>query len=167
MKTIEMYKVKPYGKILVFTILCLLALLSAPVFAAVIKATPDRDPVRMDETFNLVFSSEESVDDDPDFGPLGKDFDIIGQNQGSQMNFINGKLSKKQEWTLTLSPKHPGPIQIPPIAFGRDRSLPASVTVLDSAAASPSSPGGTGDDVEINWKWRRTRKTLMCRRRSF
>jgi hypothetical protein len=122
--------------------LCLL--LAGPAMAATIKATPDRDPVRMEESFNLVFSSEESVDDDPDFGPLAKDFEILGQNQGSQVSIVNGKMSRKQEWTVTLSPKHTGTVAIPPVAFGKDRSQPASVTVQEAETAAPSAGGGTG-----------------------
>ena len=124
-------------------------LVSAPLQAAVIKATPDRDPVRMNETFNLVFSSEKSVDDEPDFRPLAEDFEILGQNQGSQFSIVNGKISRKQEWTLTLSPKRPGAIPIPSIAFGSDHGQPGTMTVLDSGAASPSIPRGTADDEEI------------------
>ncbi len=128
-------------------LLCLLLLLAGPAFAATIKVTPDRDPVRMDETFNLVFSSGESVDDDPDFSPLAEDFNILSRNQSSQVSIVNGKMSKTQEWTLSLSPKRTGAIPIPPIAFGNDRSQPASVTVLESGAAKPSTGGG--DDAEL------------------
>jgi len=122
--------------------LCLLLLLAPAAFAAAIKATPDRNPVRMDESFSVVFSSEDSVDGDPDFSPLAKDFEILGQNQGSQVSIVNGKMSRKQEWTLTLSPKHTGAIPIPPIAFGKDRSAAASVTVQEAESAA-SAPGGS------------------------
>ena len=130
-------------------LLCLMLIISAPLQAAVIKAVPDRDPVRMDETFNLVFSSEESVDDDPDFAPLAEDFEILGQNKGSQVSIVNGKISKKQQWTLSLSPKRAGPIPIPSIAFGSDRSQAGSVTVLGAGSANPSLPGTAANDEEI------------------
>ncbi|MFM8330862.1 MAG: BatD family protein [Candidatus Methylumidiphilus sp.] len=126
--------------------LCCWVLFAHPVLAATIKATPDRDPVRVDETFNLVFSTAEDVDDDPDFSPLADDFDIVSQNQGSQTSIINGKISQRQEWTLTLSPKRAGRLTIPPIAFGSDRSPAASVTVVDGGAAAP--PGGD-DHAEL------------------
>ncbi len=136
------------GRFLFFLFLWLLFMVT-PVQAAVIKSVPDRDPVRMNETFNLVFSSEESVDDDPDFGPLAKDFELLGQNQGSQLSIVNGKMSKKQEWTLTLSPKRPGAIPIPSIAFGSDHSQASMVTVIDAGNATAPIPGGTTDDPEI------------------
>ena len=134
----------------VFALLSLLLFVSAPLQAAVVKATPDRDPVRLNETFNLVFSSEDSVDGDPDFGPLAQDFDLLGQNQGSQVSIVNGKFSKKQEWTLTLSPKRAGSIPIPAIAFGSDSSQPSSVTVLGAGATvPPTGNGGADDESEI------------------
>ena len=132
-----------------FVLFCLLYLITFPLQAAVIKATPDRDPVGMNETFNLVFSSEGSVDDNPDFDPLSKDFEILGQNQNSQFSIANGKMSRVQEWTLTLSPKRTGAIPIPSIAFGKDRSQPGAVTVIEPGAASPSKPRGTTDEEEI------------------
>ena len=130
-------------------LLCLMLFISTPALATVIKAMPDRDPVRMNESFSVVFSSEESVDGDPDFSPLAEDFEILGQNQGSQISIVNGKMSNKQEWTLTLSPKRTGAIPIPAIAFGSDSSQPGRVSVIDSSAAKPSTAGGTSNDEEI------------------
>ncbi|MDD5033994.1 MAG: BatD family protein [Methylococcaceae bacterium] len=129
-------------------IVCLLlAFLSSPVLAAVIKVTPDRDPVRMDESFNLAFSSDESPDGDPDFNPLRKDFEILAQDSGSQVSIVNGKMSRKEEWTLTLSPKRAGAIPIPAISFGSDHSQPTSITVLDAASATPSA--GEDESAEV------------------
>jgi hypothetical protein len=126
----------------VFTLvlLGLLFTLAGPAYAAVITATPDRDPAHLDEPFTLVFSSNEGVDDDPDFSPLKKDFDILGQNQSSQISIVNGKMSNKKEWTLTLSPKRAGTIPIPPVAFGKDRSLALNITVKEAESAAPA-PG--------------------------
>lgn len=127
---------------------CLLVWLPGLAWAAEIKAEPDREPVRMNETFNLVFSSDHSVDGDPDFSPLAENFEILGQNQGSQFSIMNGKLSRKQEWTLTLAPKRAGAFVIPPVAFGSDRSQPARITVLEASAPLPA-PGAAGDAAEV------------------
>ena len=131
-----------------FGLLGLMLMFSIPAQAAVIKANPDRNPVQMNETFNLVFSSEERVDDDPDFSPLNEDFEIISQNQGSQVSIVNGKMSNKQEWTLTLSPKRTGTLQIPSIAFGSDRSQAININVSANSDASPSSSASNAPDDE-------------------
>jgi hypothetical protein len=127
--------------------LCIMLFISAPALSAVIKVAPDRDPVKMDESFSLVFSSEESVDDEPDFSPLAEDFEIIGQNQNSQFSVTNMKMTKKQEWTLTLSPKRTGRLAIPSISFGKDRSQATKVTVLDADANMPSVGKSGGDEA--------------------
>ncbi len=128
-----------------FLLTCLSGLWSGQALAAVITVTPERDPVHMDESFSLVFSSEEGVDDDPDFRPLQENFEILGQNEGNQVSIVNGKMSRKHEWTLTLMPKRTGAVAIPPIAFGKDRSPPARITVLDAGAGAPA----PGEDDEI------------------
>jgi hypothetical protein len=131
-------------------LLTLLTLLCGPVLAATIQVSPDRNPVRLDETFNLVFSAEGSPDDEPDFRPLQESFEILSQSQGSQMSIVNGRFSRKTEWTLTVTAKRAGTLTIPAIAFGRDRSAPASITVEDAPAASSSGGDRTaGEDVML------------------
>lgn len=124
--------------ILWFSLSC--ALLGAPVaaFAAVIQAMPDRDPVRVGESFSLTFVSEENPDGDPDFSPLEQDFEILGQSQNSQVSIVDGKMTRKQEWVLTLMPKRAGTIPIPSVAFGADRSQAAALVALDAAIPTPA-----------------------------
>lgn len=129
------------------TAILLLCLFSLPSLAAVIKVTPDRNPVALNETFNLVFSAEESPDDDPDFSPLQKDFEILSQSHGSQTSIINGSMSRKTEWTLVLTPKRAGTLLIPSIAFGDDHSDAATVTV--TAPAPTAQAPGTNADSEL------------------
>jgi len=129
-------------------VLFCLAFLSAPAFAAVIKVTPDHEPVQVDESFNLEFSSEESVDDDPNFSPLAKDFEIQGQSRNSSLSIVNGKMTRQQKWVVSVIPKRAGNIPIPAIAFGSDLSVPASVTVQAAGSAAPT-PGGGGREGEF------------------
>jgi len=119
----------------------LLGLHASPILAAVISVTPDRNPVRMDESFALIFSADKKPDDDPDFRPLEKDFDILSQSQNSQISVINGHYSKKTEWTLTVTAKRAGTLTIPTIAFGDDHSEPVAVVVEDAAPTA----GGEAD----------------------
>ena len=113
-----------------------LLLLSFAVNAADISVISDRDPVSMDESFNLVFSTTDEVDNDPDFKPLEKDFEILGTQKTSQFSFINGKTSRENIWYVTLLAKHAGDITIPSIAFGKDRSRPIRLTVKESGVDS-------------------------------
>jgi hypothetical protein len=121
----------------------LLALFAVPGLAAVISVTPDRNPVRMDESFNLIFSADEKPDDDPDFRPLEKDLEILSQSQSSQISVVNGRFSRRTEWTLTVAAKRTGTLNIPPIPFGNDRSEPVAIVV----DAAPGAANGAGSDL--------------------
>jgi hypothetical protein len=136
----------PTGPVFLALVCLLLWFATAAHAASVIKATPDLNPVRMDDTFELVFSSEDSVDDDPDFSPLREDFEVFGQNQSSEFSIVNGHSNRTRRWTVTLSPKRAGNLTIPSIAFGGDHSPPVNLTVLEANAAAG---GADADDAEL------------------
>ncbi|HYE36724.1 BatD family protein [Methylocaldum sp.] len=112
--------------------------------AAAISVTADRNPAPLQESFTLVFSAEKAPDDDPDFSPLEKDFDVLGQAQSSQMSFGNNGFSRRTEWQVTVMAKREGALTVPPIAFGADRSEPLTVQVVRSA---PSATTGNGEEL--------------------
>lgn len=106
-------------------------------WASSITATVDRDPVRLDESFTLVFDVDGPVDSDPDFRSLERDFDILHRSQSTNMNFSNGQVSNTKQWTLVLMPKRLGELAIPSIPFGKDRSPMLRVTVISAQHAQP------------------------------
>ena len=110
---------------------------SANSWAATITAMVDRDPVRLDESFTLVFDAEGSVDADPDFRLLERDFDVLHRSQSTNMSFINGQVSNTRQWTLVLMPKRLGELVIPSVSFGSDRSPMLRVTVISAQHAQP------------------------------
>ena len=114
----------------------LLLLVALPAAAATIEVTPDRNPVPPGESFRLVFSAHGSVDDDPDFTPLQKDFDILSQGRSSQVNIVNGSFSRVTQWTLELMPKQAGELTVPAIHFGTDVSPEIKVSVGGGTATA-------------------------------
>jgi hypothetical protein len=119
-------------------------LYAGPIFAARIEVSLDRNPVPLGESFTLTFSADETPDGDPDFSPLQKDFEILGQSQSNQFSLNNGHASRSIEWQLTVMAKQAGKLDIPSIAFGEDRSAPFSVTILQGAAGR-----NTAADAEV------------------
>ena len=113
--------------------------------AATITVQPDRNPVSLNESFSLTFTAHGSVDDDPDFGPLKENFQILGQSKGSQINIINGHFSRLTRWTLEVMAKRAGALAIPPIHFGGDTSAAGSVTVTRTATAQAGSGSHSRD----------------------
>jgi hypothetical protein len=127
----------------------LLLLLAGPALSARIEVSLDRNPVPQNESFTLIFSAGESPDGDPDFSPLEQNFEILGQNQSTQFSFNNGHASRSIEWRLSVMAKKTGTLDIPPIAFGADRSEPFSVTVTPGRTGGKAAEGGGEIFMEV------------------
>lgn len=108
--------------------------------AADIQVKVDRDPVKLDESFHIVFTATEQANDDPDFTPLRRDFDIRSQGQTSRISVVNGQYSRQTQWTLAVMAKRPGDLTIPSIAFGKDRS-PAQGLRVEAGGGASAAPG--------------------------
>jgi len=117
-----------------FFLLLLLNLVPGNVFAAQISVSFDRNPVSLDESFQIIFTANDTPDNDPDFGPLEQDFEILGQSQSSNSSWINGQSSKTIQWTVNVMAKHPGSLVVPAVKFGDDVSQPASILVTQATA---------------------------------
>lgn len=106
------------------------------VFAANIQVKIDRNPVNIQESFQLIFTADGDPDDDPDFSPLKNDFDILNQAKEQSTQIINWKRSKRIQWTLTVMAKRTGSLVVPAIYFGKDNSLITAVVVTDTPQQS-------------------------------
>ena len=120
-----------------FCLLILGVFLLAPqtAFAAQIDVSLDRNPVSLDESFEIIFTAAGSPDGAPDFSPLEQDFEILSQSQSSNSSWVNGQSSKTIQWTLNVMAKHPGSLIIPPVQFGNDVSQTASILVTQGTAS--------------------------------
>lgn len=123
----------------VFSLLFCGLLLSSVVQAADIRVRIDRSQVEVNETFTLTFESSEAVDDDPDFSPLEKDFQVLNQSTSSNISIINGQYTRNQRWSVTLMALREGNITIPSINFGSDVSPPYKISIQ---AVQQSTAGG-------------------------
>jgi hypothetical protein len=119
---------------LVFFLLLLLILAPQSTFAADINVSVDRNPVSLDDSFQITFTATESPDDDPDFSPLEQDFSILSQSNSSSSSWINGKSSKTIQWTLNVMAKQTGDLVIPSVKFGHDVSQSSAILVTETTA---------------------------------
>ncbi len=119
-----------------FSLSCfiLLMCLFETAFATQITASVERNPVAINASFKLLFSASESPDDDPDFSPLEKDFEILNQQTSSRSSWGTGGFSKIVSWNLDVMAKQVGSLTIPAINFGDDQSNPIPLKVLASSA---------------------------------
>ena len=128
------------------TLLLLIALtciaFNAAANAANIIVTTSRNPVALDDSFHLVYEADSSVDDDPDFAPVYKDFDVLSSSQSTNMRSVNGSWSLKKTWDLAVIAKNIGTFTIPPISFGKDTSPAIQVKVSNSSSPNSVAPQG-------------------------
>jgi len=113
--------------------------------AANITARLSHNPVSLDESFHLIYEADSSVDDDPDFSILTKNFEILSSSQSTNMRSVNGSWSLKKSWDLALISKQAGVFTIPSVPFGKDSSPAVRVTVKPST--SNNTQGTSGKDA--------------------
>ena len=113
---------------------------------AAVDVRVDRDPVAIDESFQITFSSSEAIDGAPDFGPLEKDFEILAQNQSNNIQVVNGRVTRSQIWVIEVMPKRTGTLTLPPIRFGAQSTEAQPITVKQLADLPDQKPQ---DDVFI------------------
>ncbi len=111
-------------------------------YAARLKVTLDRDVVSLNDSFTIFFQAVGSVDDDPDFSPLEKDFSIIGKQKRSNFSIINGKRNSNAEWLVEVTANRDGVLQIPAINFGKDQSPSTQVRVKNAPVLAPLKQSG-------------------------
>jgi len=104
--------------------------------AAEVQVAIDRNPVQVNESFQLVFSLDTNPDHDPDFSVLQKHFLILGNNRSNSISIINGQYKRSVKWSLKLMAKQVGEFTIPAIRFDRERSKPFQITVKPSSLTS-------------------------------
>lgn len=124
------------------TLLLIGLLLQSPaILAAQISVSVDRNPVALNESFQLVYLARESVDDDPDFSPLEDVLDIVNRSQSSNISYINGEYNNSKTWTLTVMAKRVGSFELPAISFGSDVSDHLKLTVTEASQPSQQQSG--------------------------
>ena len=133
-------------KLIIVLILAFCQLAHAEILVSV-----DRDPVVADESFQLIFESDENINDTPDFSPLNKSFTVLNSSTSNNTQIINGKVSHSQKWILTVLANKTGMLRVPPISFGNELSEPRTIKVLASAPASSNNvKGDIYIDVDVS-----------------
>jgi len=121
--------------------------LFAEVAGAVITVSIDRNPVHLNESFQIYFEADSSVDEDPDFSSLQQFFSILNSSQSSNISVINGNYKRSIKWTLQAMPREAGTFTVPAIRFGNEKSRPFEVKV--NPARQSSTPGDDGLIFEL------------------
>lgn len=122
--------------------LVLLNFAPTTAFSAQISVSFDRNPVSLADSFQIIFTADDTPDNDPDFTPLEQDFEILGQSQSSNSSWVNGQSSKTIQWTLNVMAKHPGELLVPAVMFGKEASTAAHILVTEGATTKAIDANG-------------------------
>jgi hypothetical protein len=121
----------------------LLCLCTSHLLAAV-NVFVDRNEINLNESFNIRFEIDASVNVNPDFSPLERNFEILSRSQSTSVNMINNSYRASTHWTLDVMAKKAGSLEIPPIEFGNDFSQKKTISIKDAA---PGQSGGTAEEI--------------------
>lgn len=108
---------------------------------AALNASLERERISSSETVQLLVETDRRVSGWLDTRDLENDFDILGNVSGSQVNIINGQITSKTTWTITLSPRRSGTLTIPSLEIAGERSNPLTLQVDDTPSADTGDPG--------------------------
>jgi hypothetical protein len=131
----NMRKISFINLLILLGVLC--SFMSNQAFAEV-NVTIDRNLVRLNESFQLVFEADSSPDEDPDFSALEPYFVVLNRSQSNNISIINGNYQRNIKWVLQVMPKLVGDFVIPAIPFGTDKTKPFQITV------KPANQAGSG-----------------------
>ncbi|MFT4563739.1 MAG: hypothetical protein ACI9BW_003497 [Gammaproteobacteria bacterium] len=115
-----------------FSIFLILAVLIPRAFAIEVRLAVEPPVAIANESFRLIFKADGSVDAEPSFNELNGVLDILGRNRQTSIQWINGKNTQSTTWVLDVIALNTGPVAIPSVAFGSDRSAAHTIEVAPS-----------------------------------
>jgi len=139
------------------TFIFLLLLLSAPMraLAGSITANVDQTQFESGEEVTLTVEVEGSLDGDPDLGNMA-DFQVGGRSQSTQVQIINGSMTKRSVYTFSLLPQKNGALTIPPVVAQidgkKEQTLPIAITAgggQNNTSPGASRPNGQTSEPDL------------------
>ena len=128
-----------------YVFFALLMLAAAPVSAAGLTASVDKNELPQGETLTLTLTYDGGqTNEQPQLDALNRDFNIFSVGSSFQHNYINGKISQKQQWQAVLLPKHEGELTIPSIKLGKLASNPLTIKVVKASPKNLNQNSDTG-----------------------
>lgn len=124
--------------------LLLASLLSSAVTQAALSVSIDRPRISMGETARLTLSSDGGEDPaDADLTALLEHFEILQRSSSMSTQIINGRQSREQQLVLEVTPRHTGPVTLPPFVVDGVQSNALSLEI------TPEPEIAAGDDIVL------------------
>ena len=110
-------------------LLALFMLAASSASSAAVHAQLDRDTARDGDTVTLSIEHDASQSGEPDLSPLRKDFQVLGTSASTEVNVVNGSMSRRNRWLVQLQPLHTGTLEIPSITVGQEHTAALELRV--------------------------------------
>lgn len=129
-------------------LLCLLLAWPLSSLAAT-RAWLEQSQVSLGQAVTLNVETD-AVSATPDLTPLMRDFEVEGQSESRSVQLVNGRMSSRTTFALTLRPRRAGTLAIPALQVGNERSVPLVLEVTATATASAASNGLVFVETEVD-----------------
>ncbi len=135
-------------KKLFYVLVFSLSALQASTAMAALNVTVDRNPVNIEDTFEITIEATESINGEPELDKLKQNFDILRISQSSSRQISSSGTRYSFKRILTARAKQAGVITIPVLQWSKLTSSPLSLKVLP--AGKRSSAVGSDFYVELS-----------------
>ncbi|RKZ99653.1 MAG: hypothetical protein DRQ47_10680, partial [Gammaproteobacteria bacterium] len=134
--------------------LIIILLMQSLVINGEVASTIDRNPVRVNETFELTLHMDTAPISRPPLEGLPPEFEIVRSSSFYQRNSINGKTTVQAGWHFTIKAIEEGVYTIP--GFEVDGDLTDSILLKVLPPVSKTDVAGQQDAIrltaEVNYK---------------
>lgn len=97
-----------------------------------VTASVDKNPISINESFILEVIADDKLPSNAlDTSPLLQDFIVGNTSVSSQTSMINGKTTKKTQWTTVLMAKKTGKFIIPILTIANKKTAPIALVVTE------------------------------------
>ena len=130
-------------------ILLAVLLLWAVSLLAATRAWLEQPQVTLGQAVTLNVETD-AVSATPDLTPLMRDFEVEGQSDSRSVRMVNGRMSARTTFSLTLRPRRAGTLTIPALQVGSERTAPLTLEVGATATAGAASNGLVFVETEVD-----------------
>ncbi|RUO43840.1 hypothetical protein CWE15_01185 [Aliidiomarina taiwanensis] len=123
---------------LFYAVICLIGLISLPAFAALqVDVSVDRNPVIMNESFNLIITANEDLPNWAfDTSPLLKDFIVGATASEKSHSLVQGVMTQTTRWQVRLTAQSPGTYTIPSLNIQGYTTEPLDIEVIQATMSA-------------------------------
>ncbi|WP_312709811.1 BatD family protein [Stenotrophomonas sp.] len=86
----------------------------------------------------------------PDYTPLNVDFALGAQSSSRQVQWSNGGMQRRDVYTVLLTPRRAGVVQVPALQVGAARTAPLTLQVNAAAVATAQSNAAAFVETEVD-----------------